>query len=316
MTIKHVILSGGGIKGITMLGVMHYLSKRKIINFDCVSSIAGSSVGALIGSLISIGYSPYQLYHEYKVMNFGSLLEPNISNLFKYYGLDTGYKLVAYIHKMFKGRGLNENITFQQHFETTGIHLILTGTNVNLRKTEYFDYVHTPNTKVSDAIRISLSFPFYFTSPKFKECYYVDGGVLDNFPIHLFHNAPSHEILAIKIKKVRDQTLSTSPVNIPQINDFETWLYSLVCCFLEEIEYLKATTNHTTYFHSTIFVEETEVAIMDLNISEERYEKLFQKGIETAKEYINTFTSGYFKLRYERLPDHIKNRVCLLVQKT
>ncbi len=292
MTIKHLILSGGGIKGICILGAINYFYKKKLIKISNIKSIAGSSVGALIGTFLCLGYSPYQLYNEYKTMDISSVLDPDITNLIKYYGLDTGYKFVSYIKKMFKGRGYNENITFLELYEKTNIHLILTGTNVNLRITEYFDYTNTPNTKVIDAMRVSFSFPFYFTSPKFKECYYVDGGLLDNFPVHLFHNALSSEILAIKLKKVRDHN---STIESKKIDSLESYVHSLICCFLEEIEYLKATTNQTTYLNSTLFIEENDITTMDLNLSVEQLEYLYHIGIDTSKKYIHS--TEYFKLR-------------------
>lgn len=245
-------------------------------------------------------------------MDVSSVLDPDISNLINYYGLDTGYKFVSYIKKMFKGRGYNENVTFQELYEKTNIHLILTGTNINLRITEYFDYTNTPNTKVIDAMRVSFSFPFYFTSPKFKDCYYVDGGLLDNFPVHLFHNASSSEILAIKLKKIRDtHDIDTMSLEPKKIDSLESYVYSLINCFLEEIEYLKSTTNKNTYLNSTIFIEENEIGIMDLKLSNDQLEYLYQTGIETAKTY--THSKEYFNLRFNSLNERIIDTIKVLI---
>lgn len=308
--VKHLILSGGGIKGICILGALNYVYKKKLVKMTQLKSIAGSSVGALIGVMLCLGYTPYQLYYEYKHLDVSTILDPDISNLIEYYGLDTGYKFVSYIQKMFKGRGHSENITFKELYEKTGIHLILTGTNVNLRVTEYFDYTNTPNTKVIDGMRVSFSFPFYFTSPKFKDCYYVDGGLLDNFPVHLFHNASPSDVMAIKLKKIRDH--QTPPIP-RKINNLESYVHALINCFLEEIEYLKSTTNKDTYLNSTMFIEENEVAIMDLNLSHERLEYLYQTGFETAKKY--THSKEYFTLRLNTLNERLMNVVNNFVTK-
>lgn len=314
MTIKHLVLSGGGVKGISILGSLHYLFDKKIINIEQLQTIAGSSAGGLIGALISIGYTPSQLYNEYKKLTMSSILDPDISNFLEYYGLDSGYKLVSIIRQLFKGRGYNDNVTFIELYEKTHIHLILTGTNVNLRSTQYFDYIHTPLIKVVDAIRVSISFPLYFTAPKYKDCHYVDGGVLDNFPLHLFHSVKPHEILAIKLKKIRD-SIATDKVQKPieVLDNFEKYLMALIGCLLEEIEFLKSTTNQDIYLNSTIFIEQcvqgcvNDIGLMDLNISADNQNALYQMGIDEAKLYIRS--DRYLGLKFNVLPDTIKRMI-------
>lgn len=53
----NLVLQGGGIKGLAYIGALRYLEENNInINY-----IAGSSVGAIIGSLIACGYDSYEL---------------------------------------------------------------------------------------------------------------------------------------------------------------------------------------------------------------------------------------------------------------
>ncbi|MEM5612701.1 patatin-like phospholipase family protein [Bacillus thuringiensis] len=44
----------------------------------------------------------------------------------------------------------------------------------------------TPDVPLVVAVRISMSIPFFFKSVEWDKDYYVDGGVLDNYPIRLF----------------------------------------------------------------------------------------------------------------------------------
>lgn len=327
MTINHLILSGGGIKAISILGALNYLIEKKVLNIVTLSSICGASAGALIGMLLTIGYSPKELYQECKDTTISSLLDPDISLIVKYYGIDTGHKLLKHIAKLFKKKGYSENITFQQLYNKTNIHLIFTGTNVNLRVTEYFDYIHTPELRVIDGMRVSISVPGYFTSPKYEDCYYVDGGLLDNFPLHLFHHVSPHNVLAIKFKKIRDrQTLFINEFinnnksyenenydlgkislknHIDILDNVEKFFTSLLGCLMDEIEYLKSTTNHELYFKSTIFIEENELTSMDLNVTREQQERLYRNGILSAKKYIRS--DSYLNLCIEKMPDNIKD---------
>ena len=76
-------------------------------------------------------------------------------------------------------------------------------------KTDVFSYEHTPNVLVADAVRASISFPVFFTPTKIREngvprriyfnegldseeIRYMDGGVLDNYPIWMFDEMKYH----------------------------------------------------------------------------------------------------------------------------
>jgi NTE family protein len=52
-----LVLSGGGAKGVAHIGVIKALEENHV-PIDC---IAGTSMGALIGGLYAIGYSPEEM---------------------------------------------------------------------------------------------------------------------------------------------------------------------------------------------------------------------------------------------------------------
>lgn len=61
------------------------------------------------------------------------------------------------------------------------------GTNLSTRFSEIFSAEHTPRTCIADAARISMSIPLFFAAKRsHRGDVYVDGGVLDNYPIKLF----------------------------------------------------------------------------------------------------------------------------------
>jgi len=80
--------------------------------------------------------------------------------------------------------------------------LYVTAFNSQLQRTEVFSALHTPNVIVSDAVRASMSIPVFFTpvtvrengharkvyleKDKSEHVRYMDGGILDNYPIWIF----------------------------------------------------------------------------------------------------------------------------------
>lgn len=95
-----------------------------------------------------------------------------------------------------------EYITFYDFFRLTGVDLIITGTNVTQHRSLYFSAYHTPDFPVIEAVGVSMNLPIIF-KPVFIEYkvnkqesnnynnlytgHFVDGGMLNNLPIHAFN---------------------------------------------------------------------------------------------------------------------------------
>ena len=56
MTIKHLIMSGGGPIGLSYLGAMEYLLDKGFVNIDNIESIYATSIGAIISVMLSLKY--------------------------------------------------------------------------------------------------------------------------------------------------------------------------------------------------------------------------------------------------------------------
>lgn len=97
-------------------------------------------------------------------------------------------------------------INFKTFFRLTGIDLVVTGTNITKRKPGIFSRRHTPLFPVSYAMAISMNLPILFKPiyidahvPKgslhtdIRDYYgfWVDGGLLNNFPLHAFDHLES-----------------------------------------------------------------------------------------------------------------------------
>jgi predicted acylesterase/phospholipase RssA len=56
MTIKHLVISGGGPIMIQILGAIQHLEKNDFLNMKNIESIYGTSAGAIVGALICLKY--------------------------------------------------------------------------------------------------------------------------------------------------------------------------------------------------------------------------------------------------------------------
>ena len=71
---------------------------------------------------------------------------------------------------------------------------------VNTSRTEYFSKNTHPDMKVIDAICMSIAVPFIFSSYRYNDMIYVDGGTLETLPTAPLLDKKSHKILCIRMK--------------------------------------------------------------------------------------------------------------------
>jgi NTE family protein len=156
-----LVLSGGGTRGFAHLGVMQALNEVGI--FPDV--ISGTSAGALAGVLYADGHSPKEIH---QIMNSGSRLDFMRPTLPR-----EGLLQIGGVIKILK------TYLRAKTFEELKIPLFVTATDLNNGKAVYFSKGELLNPVIASA-----SIPVLFQPVVIKDICYVDGGVLDNLPLH------------------------------------------------------------------------------------------------------------------------------------
>lgn len=94
-----------------------------------------------------------------------------------------------------------QTFNFRQFSHLTGVNLVVTGTNVSTRRPAYFSAAATPEFPVIEAVGISMSFPLLFKpvivvsdDESVGTGFWVDGGMLNNLPIHAFDGGPYNSV--------------------------------------------------------------------------------------------------------------------------
>ena len=201
---ENLVFEGGGVKGIAYVGALEVLEEEGIL--DNVKNVAGSSAGAIAAALVGLGYKNARLktiLTEIDFMDFfdlGSLSEqPNVfQRLFSQYGLAKGDAFSSWLEDLFWKIGFKKDLTFKMlddiityndydHLDRHCRRIYLTGTNLNTGVSEIYSHETTPDMRIIDAVRISMSCPLAFVAkPNDDGDLCVDGGVLCNYPIRVF----------------------------------------------------------------------------------------------------------------------------------
>ncbi len=297
--IKYLVLEGGGIKGFAFLGALEYLEESGIL--ANIKGVAASSAGAIYGVAIACKIKPAIIKNVMKETDFASFKDDSwgyildIHRLINYYGICKGDTLYQWIGDMLKKFTGYDTITFQQLFNKTKVHLVITGTNLNKKKTEYFSHETTPAMEVRLAVRISTSLPLFFKCVKLNGDLYIDGGVLNNYPIWYFdkylHNtidecidAPDPiQTLGLKLMgnsehKTIEGGISEDRQDIYNIKEF---IVCLINAILLEVErgYIKP-----GYWERTVSIDTGDVSTTAFDLNDRTLNWLIEQGYKECKK--------------------------------
>ena len=208
-TYKNLALEGGGLRGIAYAGAFKALEENGIM--QQIENVAGSSAGAIAGMMVSIGYNAGEIDSILMSLKFQKFNDGKGGLIGKYkrikrnFGVYQGDKYEDWLKKLLITKTGHADLTFTQLHQLKLNNknykdLFCTGTNISKQRLEVFSYKNTPTFSVATAVRISGGVPLYFTPialndslQKIKQGdtssyinYYVDGGMLCNYPISMF----------------------------------------------------------------------------------------------------------------------------------
>tara|TARA_B100000795_G_scaffold238079_1_gene198998 strand:+ start:69 stop:1118 length:1050 start_codon:yes stop_codon:yes gene_type:complete len=190
MTIKHIVLCGGGPIGIVSYGAIKELMINKIINYKDIKSIYSTSIGCFI-SLIILFNLNFEWIDDFIVkrpwenlINFSST---DYFSLFFTKGLCDENFFINCFKPLFLASDIPIDITLKQFYEINKIDWHIFTSNLNKFSKVDLNHNTYPNLTVIEAIAMSASIPILFKPPFYNNEYYLDGG--------MFTNCPSYECL-------------------------------------------------------------------------------------------------------------------------
>lgn len=191
---KNLVFEGGGVKGIAYVGALEALDQEGILKD--IERVAGTSAGAMVAVLVGLGYTAKEIGDILWEINFQNFMDSSWGFVrdtkrfitdYGWYKGDFFRNLIAgYIEKKTK----NGEITFKQLADEKKYRdIYLIGADLSTGYSKVFSASFTPDVKVADAARISMSIPLFFAAVKGvngDNHIYVDGGLLDNYAIKVF----------------------------------------------------------------------------------------------------------------------------------
>lgn len=192
--IKNLVIKGGGVLGIAYTGALLELEKRGELKY--IEKIGGTSAGAIMGTLVALGYTPKEIYQisyetDFKTFEDGRLL--NKVDVINTYGINPGDTFLEWITEKITRKGLKVKATFADFYKAGMLDLNVFATDLNEQRLAHFSFERTPDVCVAEAVRASMSIPLFFDAYQFQgnnpdNHIYVDGGIIFNYPLSCFDN--------------------------------------------------------------------------------------------------------------------------------
>ena len=233
-TIKHLVISSGGPAGHMMYSILRTLNLKGVWDFKNIKSIYASSIGSYIAIILALQYD-WSVMDDYLIKRpwekiFVSTSATNsdatehsssssssssssafsdaknkldyVFRLYNNHGLYGLKEFTETLRPALQGKDIPVNITFQEFYDRTGMEVHFMVTEMNKFQVVDFSYKTHPTQSLVEACYMSCCYPFGFTPIYRDGCCYIDGGIINDYPVNECFNDQKcniSEILGIKM---------------------------------------------------------------------------------------------------------------------
>lgn len=314
-TYENIVFEGAGIRGLAYSGVVKGLEERNLLKD--IKRVGGTSAGAITATMLSIGYSSEEVYRiisdtEFQKFNKGGFgIIGGSRRMKKRYGWYKHDKFEKWLAKLIEAKTGDSEITFAELDNRGFKELHVTGTSINKQEMIVFNSANYPTMKIKDAVKVSMSIPFYFgamfvdsTGVVYNEPVegialdiVVDGGIVGNYPIGIFDEVKKDSSGGV----VRVENVNTLGVRMDseeQIKNYEKRLglvdqdirdlrSHISAFYIMVIENLNRNTLTKGDWERTISVSSVGIGPRIKKLSDEEKIRLMKSGEKAVNEFFN-----------------------------
>jgi NTE family protein len=309
-----LILEGGGVKGLGTVGAVNRLFEA---GYE-FPRVAGTSVGALVAALIATGMNGREFGHLLDRLDLARIPDrvtppiPLVSEALSWVrgsGFHPGNYITEWLRRELEDLGRPQfgdfrrtdigddgNLPDSQRYSLVVMATDITHGRLLRLPWDYHLFNLDPDEQyVADAVRASMSIPFFFEACKFRDpktqedSLIVDGGVLSNFPVETFDRTDA--------ERARWPTFGIRVLpNLPaEISRLVPPLLSPVLPPVRFLEALLATAlvgrdqthlSRPEVRRRTINIDTEGTGITDFGISKDEARKVVGRGWAAADEFL------------------------------
>lgn len=311
---QNLVLEGGGVLGAAELGAVLELRRLGYFNSptppfsSTLRRVIGTSAGSILAIPLALGASDAYLSHLAHSIPYSTFTDayPGLVSLrlLRRFGIFKGDACLRWIESMIEDLGWPKSLTFGELnlIDKTGaspilpslaghtranhcLDLYVTAYNLDRGRTITFSSTSTPDVRIADAVRASMSIPLFFASHKIavngSNDLYIDGGVTRNYPIRAFDNDGINLLtLGIRVdsKTERGEYRYTSPVK-----GLPGYVIRLVSAMHQATS---GTHLDPCDWERTIWCDSLDIPATKFNITKTEVDLLLESGRQGVREWV------------------------------
>jgi len=285
MTIKHLVIPGGGPTGIKALGALQYLEEQGYWNINNIETIYATSAGAIISVLLCLKFD-WETINDYIVKRpWKDAFHLDVNQIFEAYskkGLFDKNVAEIFYKPFFKAKDISMEITMKEFFELTKIEIHLFSLDINSFNLEDISYITHPDLQLLTAVQMSSAIPVLISPVCIDNRCYVDGGVICNYPINqcIMRAENIDEIFGLRNKytKKDENIVKNESTILEYVMNFINRLVNSVASKFEE----KEIPNELIYDTDLMTLSNIQLTLS----SKEERQRLIDFGIESGKTFL------------------------------
>lgn len=296
MTIKHLVISGGGATGIKSLGILQNLEINDFWKIENIQTIYATSAGAIVALLIALKFD-WQSINDYILLRRWHEVFPiginEIFDAFSKKGLIQDEISRTFFKPFFLAKDLSLDTTMKEFFEYSNIDLHFFSLELNSFQIENISYKTFPDLSILKAIHMTCALPVVISPVIFEGKCYVDGGVIHNYPLNICIEEQGYEndydeILAIKNNYSDDENQSQENKSNNKIGD-ESSMLDYIMIFINKLIMSVDTEGKQKSVKYELQCKTSHISLDTLKsalYSADFRKELLESGMDTGKKFL------------------------------
>jgi predicted acylesterase/phospholipase RssA len=314
LNITHLVLSGGGMKGVIFIGALRYMYIENL--HKNITHIAANSIGSFVALFIAFKLTIEEIekiiYDSKDDKDLCHIPTKNYYKIISHLGLCSISNFMEYFKKIIRIKypDINDSITFKEVSKRFGINLYFSTTNINRCENRIFSIDDTPDISVFTACEASMSIPLIFNPIAIDGEYYYDGAFSNNFPIKIFSHVSKENIIGMVLYKEKN---NYEPSN-KKINIF--YLVRQICRMFEILRINQVTGNEIKKEDIDYYFIPKDISLQNsmnivvnrkgikLDLSTEQINEMILYGFTSMALYIDKRKELLYNKNKKRLQDN------------
>ena len=313
LNITHLVLSGGGMRGVLFVGALRYLYLENL--HKNITHIAANSIGSFVALFITfkltIEEAERVIYTSAGDTNLCNIPTKNYYKIVSNLGLCSISHFMEHLRKVLRVKYPDmEDMTFKEASKKFGVNLYFSTTNINRCENRIFSIEDTPDVSIFTACEASMAIPLIFNPVAIDGEYYYDGAFSNNFPIKIFSHVSKENVIGMVIYKERETYVPTKD----KMNIF--FIIRQICKMFDILRISQVTLNEINsgdkeyyFMPENITIQNAMNVIVNrkgvrIELTDEQVNEMILYGFTCMAEYIDKRKELLYEKNKIRLQDN------------